>query len=395
MKITKLLLILGLLLCSLQVSADGCDGTRSTGDMGIIVERATGSILIVEHSNNQILCRVKGLGDLSHASAVYSRDQAFAYIFARDGGLSKIDIRTGKVVKRIIQGGNSIGGAISQSGKFIAVSNYEPGGVKIFRSDDLSLVSDIPAPIEGSDKRSKTVGLVDIPGEQFVYSSFEGNDIFKVDLTNAKKPVVSRIRNVGLQPYDALVSDDGRYYIAGLFGEDGLAFVDLWDKELKSKKILSHYGKGEKKFPVYKMPHLEGWAMNRENAFLPAIGQRQLLVLDLQTWKEETRVELKANPVFAMAQPDGRQIWVNFAFPDNQWLQVVDAVSKKVIKTIEAGKGVLHMEFTPRGERVWVSVRNRNEVHIYDTRTLEKLATLPAQSPSGIFFTDRAHKIGL
>ena len=61
----------------------------------------------------------------------------------------------------------------------------------------------------------------------------------------------------------------------------------------------------------------------------------------------------------------------------------------------EAGKGVLHMEFTPRGERVWVSVRNKNEVHIYDTRTLEKLATLPAQSPSGIFFTDRAHKIGL
>ena len=101
---------------------------------------------------------------MSHASAVYSRDQAYAYIFARDGGLSKVDIRKGKIEKRIIQGGNSIGGAISQSGKYIAVSNYEPGGIKIFRSDDLSLVADIPAPIKGSDKRSKTVGLVDIPG---------------------------------------------------------------------------------------------------------------------------------------------------------------------------------------------------------------------------------------
>ncbi|WP_196140164.1 cytochrome D1 domain-containing protein [Aliikangiella sp. G2MR2-5] len=381
------------LLLGFEVSA--CVTGRSTGDMGIIIERASGSLLVVEHSHNKILCRVEGLGDLSHASAVYSRDQAFAYIFARDGGLSKVDLREGKVVKRIIQGGNSIGGAISQSGKYIAVSNYEPGGVKIFNSDDLTLVADIPAPIEGSDKRSKTVGLVDIPGEQFVYSSFEGNDIFKVDLTSPEKPQVTRIQNVGRQPYDALVSDDGRFYIAGLFGEDGLALVDLWEKELKAKRILNHYGKGEKKFPVYKMPHLEGWAMNRDNAFLPAIGQRQLLVLDLQNWKEETRIDVKANPVFAMAQPDGRQIWVNFAFPDNQWLQVIDAVSKKVVKTIEAGKGVLHMEFTPRGERVWVSVRNKNEVQIYDTRTLEKVSTLPAQSPSGIFFTNRAHKIGL
>ena len=118
------------------------------------------------------------------------------------------------------------------------------------------------------------------------------------------------------------------------------------------------------------MPHLEGWAMNRENAFLPAIGQKQLLVLDLQTWQEQTRINLKANPVFAMAQPDGRQIWVNFAFPDNQWLQIIDAMNLEVIKTIEAGKGVLHMEFTPRGDYVWVSVRNKNEVHIYNTKNL-------------------------
>jgi len=392
MNLAKIILAVFLLL---PLNLWACADNRSTGDMGIIIERATGSILVVEHSGETILCRVNGLGDLSHASAVYSRDQAYVYIFARDGGLSKVDIRQGKIVKRIVQGGNSIGGAISQSGRYIAVSNYDPGGVKIFKSDDLSLVADIPAPVEGTQLLSKTVGLVDIPGEQFVYSSFEGNDIFKVDVSDEKNPKVTRIRNVGKQPYDALVSDDGRYYIAGLFGEDGLAFVDLWQPELKSKKILSHYGKGEKKFPVYKMPHLEGWAMNRDNAFLPAIGQKQLLVLDTTTWKEETRIPLKANPVFAMAQPDGRKIWVNFAFPDNQWLQVIDAMTLQVIKTIEAGKGVLHMEFTPRGDKVWVSVRNNNEVHIYDTKTMERLKVLKAESPSGIFFTDRAHKIGL
>lgn len=392
MKYLKKIIIL---LALIPAVSFACAPERSTGDMGIVIERATGSLLVVEHSGDSILCRVEGLGDLSHASAVYSRDQAYVYIFARDGGLSKVDIRSGKIVKRIIQGGNSIGGAISQSGKYIAVSNYQPGGVKIFRSSDLTLVADIPAPIEGSDKLSKTVGLVDIPGEKFVYSSFEGNDLFIVDISDEKNPKTTRIKNIGKQPYDGLVSDDGRYYIAGLFGEDGLAFLDLWQKDLKTKKILSHYGKGEKKFPVYKMPHLEGWAMNRENAFLPAIGQRQLLVMDTQSWKEQTRIEVKANPVFAMAQPDGRQIWVNFAYPDNQWLQVIDVMTMKVIKTIEAGKGVLHMEFSPRGEKIWVSVRNKNEIHIYDTKTLELVKVLKAESPSGIFFTNRAHQIGL
>jgi protein NirF len=40
-------------------------------------------------------------------------------------------------------------------------------------------------------------------------------------------------------------------------------------------------------------------------------------------------------------------------------------------------------------------VRDKDEVHVYDTRTYELLATLKAEKPSGIFFTARAHKIGL
>jgi protein NirF len=53
------------------------------------------------------------------------------------------------------------------------------------------------------------------------------------------------------------------------------------------------------------------------------------------------------------------------------------------------------MEFTPRGEKVWVSVRDDNRVVVYDTRSFEPLRTLPAASPSGIFFTHRAHQTGL
>jgi len=380
-------------------------GNRGTGDLGVVVEREKGSLLIVEHSSDQILCRVEGLGDLSHASAVYSRDARYAYIFGRDGGLTKVDILTGRIVKRVIQGGNSIGGAISQDGSLIAVSNYVPGGIKIFNSQDLTLVADIPATINdatnkntaisGSSKNSKTVGLVDAPGQKFVFSLFDGAATWIADLSKPHEPKITKFEQIGKQPYDALISGDGRYYIVGLFGEDGLAMLDLWQPEIGMKRILSGYGRGHKKLPVYKMPHLEGWAVAGNLVFLPAMGLHQVLVVDKNTWEESARIELKGQPVFAIARPDGRQVWVNFAYPDNNWIQVIDVPSLKIVKTLDVGKGALHMEFTPRGEKVWISIRDEDQIKVFDTESISLVKTLHADKPSGIFFTNRAGKIGL
>jgi len=362
--------------------------------MGIVIERADGSVQIVDTTERRSLGRVKGLGDLSHASAVYSRDERYAYIFGRDGGLSKIDILEQKLVKRTLQSGNSIGGAISQDGKLVAVSNYTPGGVKVFDAETLELVADIPADY-GDGKRSKVVGLVDAPDQKFVFSLFDSGEIWVADLSDRKHPKIRKFRNIGKQPYDALITPDGRYYIAGLFGEDGMALLDLWNLDKGVTRILKDYGKGYKKLPVYKMPHLEGWAVAGDLAFVPAVGRHQVLVIDTESWKQVGRIPVYGQPVFVMARPDGRQVWVNFAFPDNERVQVIDTRDQKLIKTLEPGKAVLHMEFTPRGEEVWVSVRDADKLQIYNTRTIELLKELPAKKPSGIFFTDRAHKIGL
>ena len=90
-------------------------------------------------------------------------------------------------------------------------------------------------------------------------------------------PKITRIGRAGELPYDALITADGRHYIAGLFGEDGLAHIDLWNSPAKIDRILDGYGKGEAKLPVYKMPHLEGWALAGGNFILPAVGRAELL----------------------------------------------------------------------------------------------------------------------
>ncbi|MCW8908838.1 MAG: protein nirF [Sedimenticola sp.] len=392
MKLMRYLLT-ALLFYAGQVSADCL--TRGTGDMGIIIERAAGRVQVVDRSTHQSLFRVEGFGDLSHASAVYSPDERYAYIFGRDGGLSRLDILCGEITHRIIQGGNSIGGAISQDGRLIAVSNYEPGGVKIFNASDLSLVANIESTPVNSEKRAKTVGLVDAPDQRFVFSLYDTGETWIVDMSNVEKPQVTRFKDIGKLPYDGLITRDGRYYIAGLFGQDGLAMLDLWHPEQGPRLILEDYGKGEQKLPVYKMPHLEGWAMAGNRAFLPGVGRHHVMVVERDSWSPVAKIPVHGQPVFVMARPDGRQVWVNFAFPDNDTIQVIDTETLKVVKTLKPGKGALHMEFAPRGNEVWISIRDKDQVQVYDTRSFELRHTLPADKPSGIFFTSRAHTTGL
>lgn len=380
----------------LTAVATGCAPLppRGTGDLGLVIERESGRVQIVENSGATRVAVVEGLGDLSHASVVYARDGRYAFVFGRDGGLTKIDLLRGAIVKRILQAGNSIGGAISQDGKLVAAQNYVPGGVKVFRADTLELLADIPATYGANGERAKVVGLADAPGNRFVFSLFEAGEIWVADLSDPARPKIDKFHDVGRQPYDGLITPDGRYYIAGLFGEDGLALLDLWHPERGARRILDGYGMGEQKLPVYKMPHLRGWAVAGDTAYLPAVGRHEVLVVDTRDWHEVGRVAVAGQPVFAIARPDGRQVWVNFAFPDNGKVQVIDTETQRIVRTLEPGKAILHLEFTPRGEAVWISARDDDRVLVYDTSSFERVATLSVATPSGIFFTSRASRVG-
>jgi protein NirF len=383
-----------LLLTLALVSAVGqAAELRGTGDLGLVVERAAGSLQIVDTTRRAALGRVEGLGDLSHASLVYSPDERYAYVFGRDGALTRVDILEGRIAKRVEQAHNSVGGAISQDGRLIATSNYDPGGVRVFAADTLDKVADIRA--EGPDgKPSKVVGLVDAPGRRFVFSLFEAGEIWVADLHDPAAPKLRKFK-AGKEPYDALISPDGRHYIAGLFGEEGLALLDLWNLDAGVKRILPEHAKDDPKLPVFKMPHLEGRALIGDWWFLPAVGRHEMLVVDRRDWKVVKTILVDGQPVFVIPRPDERQVWVNFALPDNDKVEVIDTRDLSVVKRLNPGKAVLHMEFTPKGNEAWVSCRDDDRVVVYDTETFAELARLKADKPSGIFFTARAHRLGL
>ena len=385
--------IIGLLAGVSLLAGCASAGLRGTGDLGVVIERANGSVQLVSTTERAAIGRVAGLGDLSHASVVYSRDGRYGYVFGRDGGLTKIDLLRRRVDRRVVQSGNAIGGAISQDGTLVAVANYVPGGVRVYRADTLELVADIPAAY-GEGRLSKVVGIEDAPGNRFVFSLFDAGEIWIADFGAGTPPAVTRFKGIGKEPYDALVTPDGRYYLAGLFGEDGMAMLDLWHIDRGVQRVLDGYGKGTQKLPVFKMPHLEGWAVAGRYAYVPAVGRHEVLVIDTDTWREAGRIAVAGQPVLVIARPDGRQVWVNFAVPDYNTVQVIDTETRQVARTLTPGTGILHMEFTPRGEAVWLSARDDDRVVVYDTTTFARITEIFADKPSGIFFTARASRTG-
>ena len=60
------------------LSACASPQLRGTGDLGLVIERASGSVTLVDTSKRAPYAHIEGLGDLSHASAVYSRDGRYA-----------------------------------------------------------------------------------------------------------------------------------------------------------------------------------------------------------------------------------------------------------------------------------------------------------------------------
>lgn len=369
-------------------------GATGTWDRGLIVERASGAVTIVDWARHAPTARVSGLGDLSHATATFSPDLACVFVFGRDGGLSKVALDGGTIVARIVQAGNSIGGAVSDDGALIAVGNYAPGGVKVFRSDTLEMVAEIPATYGGGEARSKVVGLVAARGRRFIFSLYDAGEIWIADLAEPARPRLMKFMGVGRLPYDGNITPDGRFYIAGLFGEDGLALLDLAHPDAGVRHILDGYGRGEAPLPVYKMPHLEGWGVVGDELMLPAVGRHELLVVDRKDWRETARIPVHGQPVFAVASPDGRRVWVNFAHPLNDVVQVIDVATRSVIATLEPGKAVMHIAFSPDGAQAWVSARDSDLVAIYDAQSLTRLSDIPVESPSGIFMAPRGRHAG-
>ena len=225
---------------------------------------------------------------------------------------------TGTVVARMLQAGNSIGGAISQDGRVIAVANYEPGGVKLFDAETLAAARPRFRPSTAHDgRRAKVVGIADAPGDRFVFSLFEAGEIWVADVrdpsgqpcassgTSARSPTTGSLPRTaaGTSP-DSSARTGSRCSTCGISTAACSAFSTATAAATRS-------------CPCTRCRTCAAGPSRAHSRSCQRSASTKCWSWTCATWQQVARIPVRGQPVFVMARPDGRQVWVNFAFPDN------------------------------------------------------------------------------
>ncbi len=393
-----------------EVAPTGLEGTGSGGRSGaaeqaaspvdapplgsvlFVVQRAESALALLDvRSRRWLPWRIDGLGDMRHATMVFSPWLDAGFVASRDGQLSRIDLRTLRKQGERRTSNYSIDTAMAQDGRLVAVAEYRPGGLTLLDADDLEVVARFDA------KDSRVTGVVDAPGGRFVATCMERGEVWVVDAV-ARPPRIARRVGLGRgDAYDAMITPDGRYYIVGHLGSDEVSVLDLDDPEapVRSVSILPAELRDTRREVPVKLPHMAAWAKAAGRLFVPLVGRPLLSVLDAERMEVTASVPLRGNPVYAQASPDGRQVWVSFSGEADAWLQVVDARSLQVVDSLEVGDRIYHFEFVGRGATVAVSANGANQVLLLDAVRRTPLARLDLPSPSGVFGVRRAFRLGL
>jgi protein NirF len=389
---------LAVLCVCLACSGSGAEGI---GSSVFVVERSSGSLAIYDFAERKLLPRrISGLGDLSHATMIFSPDLRYGYLATRGGQVSRIDLAKLERAGEVFTSKSSIDNAISQDGRFLATAEYAPGGVTIIDARSLEVVKRLEATFtkNGEPFLSRVTGIVDAPGNRFVCVLMEAGEIWVIDASKSDFPVEHTIKTPpGAMPYDAMITPDGRYYVVGHLESDRVSVLDLDAPEAGVRPVSlrdprRHY---ERDTPV-KLPHLASWAVAGDRIFVPLVGEKRLAVLDRASFEFQRSIALRGHPVYAIRSPTEREIWVSFSGEgDDAYVQVIDAERLTVTDTIELAERIYHMDFTPRGSHVLVSANRANKLLLVNATTHEIEDSQELDSPSGIFGVWRAFRIGL
>jgi len=385
--------------CGLAFAASA-GGGGGIGSRVFVVERASGSLAVYDFVQRKLLPkRITELGNLRHATMIFSPDLRWGYLATRSGQVSRIDLTTLERAGVVFTSANSIDNAISQDGRFIATAEYVPGGLTILDAQSMEVLKKHPAHavIQGEKVNSRVTGVVDAPGNRIVCVTIEAAEIWIVDASKPDFPIEHRIKTPQDNPYDAMITPDGRYYVVGHMKSDRVSVLDLTRPEEGVREVsLQDPSKTYDRDNPVKLPHLASWAVAGKWIFVPLVGEDRIAVLDRATWEFSRSIPLRGHPVYAVRSPTEREVWVSFSGEeDDAFVEVIDVDSLTVKHSMRIGRRIYHMDFTPRGSHVLISANKDDKLFLVNANSYAIEDSVELNSPSGIFGVWRAFRIGL
>lgn len=308
------------------------------------------------------------------------------YFTANEGGsISKIDASSNEVVKTIEVDGLVHNIQVSPDGKTIGAtvvptvehgeSHGESHGEESIEMKGQALFFDID-----TDELLKSVDVGNHPAhivftDNGKYALVTNNEDNNVSIIDTESYSLIETMDTGKGPHGFRVSADSQKAYVANMGEDTVSVLNL------------EAMKEERKITVGSTPVTTGLTSDGRTLVATLNRENLLAIVDLATDQVET-VEVGKGP--AQVYMDGNN---QFAYVANQGTEddpsnsvsVVELGSKKVVVTIETGKGAHGVVISPDSKRLYVTNMYENTVSVIDILQNKVIETIEVgETPNGI-----------
>lgn len=311
----------------------------------------------------------------------------FYYTANESGSISKIDATTNEVVDTIKDSeGSPHNVQVSPDGKVVAYTL----AAKMTESQSKDSNMDMKMNMNGfavfyDTSTGKLIKKVEVgkhpahivftdDGKYVLVTNNEDNNVSVIDAKTYK--VINKI-TVGKGPHGFRISKDSKFAYVANMGEDTISVVDI-DNNKEVKKIK-----------VGNTPVTTGITSDGKTLVATVNSENVLAIIDLASDKVE-KVSIGKGPAQVYIESDDK-----YAFVANQGteeepsntISKIDMATKKVVATIETGKGTHGVVVSPDNKYVYVTDMYDGTVSVIDNSTDKVIKTTKVEDePNGISY---------
>ena len=362
-------------------SMDNVIGVAARGKYG----RGAGSKAVFINSVTHKQIGEVPTGTAAHIIDFNPANPRWAYVKTDTAEIFKVDLYSMQAVRSIKTGYNGPGMGVSRDGKYIMAGSFVPHNAVILDADTLEPLKTFE--LEGIDPDGK---MVTSDSGMIIGTPFD--DIFAIALENAGQVwvvdlkegfPVTKITDVGHHLHDAFLTHGGQKLMIASYDDSIVAAIDL-----KDRKII-------KKLEAGCVPHVGGGAAvevdGRTLGFGTNFGDCEKTVVsvwDLDTMEVVKQVPVSGGTESPAAHANAPYVAVDIISKDKRarTIQLIDKKTLEVVKTLDVGGHAYFPEYSADGKFLYVSAGySGDEVVVYDSSSLQKVATIGMESPAGIF----------
>jgi len=366
-------------------STDDLIGVAARGKHG---RGAGAKAVFINSKSHQIVGEIP-TGVAAHIIDFNPANPRWAYVKTDSAEIFKVDLYSMQAVRSIKTGFNGPGLGVSRDGKYLMAGSFVPHTAVILDADTLEPLKLFE--LEGIDPDGN---MVSSDSGMIIGSPYA--DIFAIALENAGQVwvidleegfPVTKIKNVGRHLHDAFLTHKGRKLMIASYDDSIVAVIDL-----KDRKVI-------KKLAGGCVPHVGGGAAVKVDGRTLGFGtnfgtceKTVVSVWDLDKMELIKEVPVSGGTESPAAHANAPYVAVDIITKDRRarTIQLIDKKTLEVVKTLDVGGHAYFPEYSADGKFLYVSAGYAgDEVVVYDSFSLKKVATIQMESPAGIFSRGR------